>query len=342
MSVEGFYGSLAASASIFIGILTAFLINELMTKVQTVQEASNRLGEIDTRLESLEAKRDRYRTDMQDIEDKWEEERKQKAEDDVDEFIDRYVGSSDFREPIERLSREDVLHELMSFLGLDDMDELSQYHVEEIDNRYSEIESKLVESVTERYSERATPSDAIDLESFIEGFKNKHGIENLENITRKYLDNEHSSQTLGELTGFSSDILSGIGKTDVPSVLPPEAMQVKNRTTLHEKEVHSELERKLVDTEAQLRFLQKESNRLSNEIDSVDVSGLRRLLFSNIITILLSVVFPLSTYMMSVAGGFTTSPVVVFSVWFLGLVVVFAVLFSRIKEYTNEKLQTST
>lgn len=103
MAPLAFYDALAASASVFIGILTALLISNLSTMTTARGRIVRRITAIDARIESLASRRDRLRENLDRIEEVWETREQQDAEESVEDFIDRHVGS-DFISPIENIN----------------------------------------------------------------------------------------------------------------------------------------------------------------------------------------------------------------------------------------------
>lgn len=137
--VTGLYGALAASASVFIGILTALLASNLSNLKSERGRIRRRIETIDARLESLDNQYETLQEQLQDVID-WEE--SNEAQDRVDEFIDNHVGA-EFNP--DNLNIDLVRQEFSDFLGVDD---LNEYQEEALLENYEEIREELTPDTT--------------------------------------------------------------------------------------------------------------------------------------------------------------------------------------------------
>ena len=91
--VTGLYASLAASASVFIGILTAILASRVSNLKSERNQIEHRIETIDARLESLDEQRAELEEHIEEILELWEhEDELEYARKRVNEFIETYVG----------------------------------------------------------------------------------------------------------------------------------------------------------------------------------------------------------------------------------------------------------
>lgn len=139
MAPLAFYDALAASASVFIGILTALLISNLSTMTTARGRIARRITAIDARCENLNH-----------IEEVWETREQQDIKERVEDFIDQHVGS-DFIAPIEHINHGYLLEKLANYLECE-VEDLNQYHEDSLQNRMAEIETELVDAVVEAIS----------------------------------------------------------------------------------------------------------------------------------------------------------------------------------------------
>ena len=82
-----FYGSLAASASVFVAILTALLVNNYVRIKSDRRQTKNELNRIEENLDGIEERREDYQETVNNLVEKREADYKEKAEDQTDEFI---------------------------------------------------------------------------------------------------------------------------------------------------------------------------------------------------------------------------------------------------------------
>lgn len=92
MALGAFYGSLAASASVFIAILSAFLVNNLVSIRQDRRRLQRRQVQIVSDLKPLESLRNTYAEKVQLIEEKWDDDRRASIDQDIDVFIKRHYN----------------------------------------------------------------------------------------------------------------------------------------------------------------------------------------------------------------------------------------------------------
>lgn len=91
--VTGFYAALASAASVFIGILTALLASNLSNLNTQRERIERRIETIDARLENLDTQYEHFRNTLEEIREQEETtRRREQAQDQVDDFIEEYVG----------------------------------------------------------------------------------------------------------------------------------------------------------------------------------------------------------------------------------------------------------
>ena len=143
MPIEGFFGGLAASASIFVGILTTILVNDIVRKQENKSRKINRMDNITTRLKGLKEKKEEYEVEIAEIEEEWDKEERKASFIDVDRFISSGLETS-FSRPAEILEIYHLTRALAEYYGVEE-DELTNYHRERIKSRFDEIKERMRE-----------------------------------------------------------------------------------------------------------------------------------------------------------------------------------------------------
>jgi hypothetical protein len=364
MAPLAFYDALAASASVFIGILTALLISNLSTMTTARGRIARRITAIDARIESLASRRDRLRENLDRIEEVWETREQQDAQESVEGFIDRHVGS-DFITPIENINFQVLMEELADYLECE-VEDLNQYHEDALQNQMAEIESELVVAVVEAIIsdyEDMPRGELYDLEweEFRNSFKDQLGITNLDERTQRKLRSEYDRITPdadpdGLFGQLSPGTLSSIAGTDpllntpVPTPSSPEIqaakMQREDQQRIHEENQYHRDKNQHVRTETEMDALQTERNQLVTRFESLDPAQLRNAIRTSVGTILASVLFPLFIHLLHVLGWVlrvperwtVLEPIAVFLLWIGGLAWVFLHIRGEITEDTVDVL----
>ncbi|MFC7078310.1 coiled-coil domain-containing protein [Haloarcula halophila] len=138
--VSGFYGALAASASVFIGILTALLASNLSNLNAQRERIDRRIGTIDSRLENLNKQYEHFRDTIEEIREQQQaEQRCEQAEEEVDNFIEEHIRVEFTADPDELTPRM-LQRELADYLDVDRLNE-EQHNV--LQERYEDIQSAL-------------------------------------------------------------------------------------------------------------------------------------------------------------------------------------------------------
>lgn len=362
MAPLAFYDALAASASVFIGILTALLISNLSTMTTARGRIARRITAIDARIESLASRRDRLRENLDRIEEVWETREQQDAEKNVEDFFDRHVGS-DFILPIESINLQILLEELANYLECE-VDDLNQYHEDALQDRMAEIEAELVDAVVEAFTseyENMSLNKLHELEwkEFRDSFEDQFVISNLDGKTQRKLRSEYDRLTPDEPPNspfgqLSQNVFSGFDPyspiMDDPPQIPiseeiqAAKMQRADRQKIHEKNRHHQDKNQHVRTETEIDALETERNQLVTRFESLDPSQLRDAIRISVGTILASVLFPLFVHLLHVLelvfhmsdGWPMLEPIVVFLVWIGGLAWVFLYIRGEIMEDTVE------
>ena len=133
-----FYGTLSTAASIFVGILTAYLVTRLSDLKASRSRIRERYNAIVAELESLRTSRESRIETLVQTENQWEIE---SAEEDVDSFVDFSVGR-DWSPAPDAVDIGDALEALVRYRDLEESDVI-QHHYDEIERRWDEIEEKL-------------------------------------------------------------------------------------------------------------------------------------------------------------------------------------------------------
>lgn len=365
MAPLAFYDGLAASASVFIGILTALLISDLSSVKTERRRIARRIAAINARVESLASRQKRLEENMGQIEDVWDNRAQQDAKEDVEGFIDRHVGS-DFIAPIENINQAVLKRELADHLGRD-VDDLDQYHEDELQAQLSEIESELVPAIVDAiisdYEDMSHRRRAnLEWEEVRDDFKAQLGIDSLDERTRRELGAEYNRITPDpdrESNGPFGELLDSFGPTsplhdidtdlgDISPAMPPEyhaaRMQREDQQRIHEEnQYHTDQnQRTRVVTEAE--GLKTEREQLKSRFESLDPTDFQDALYVSVGTIVASVLFPLLIHLLHILGWVlqipTTwtgvEPFVVFSIWVAGLLGVFWYLRGEVTDETIE------
>jgi hypothetical protein len=133
-----FYGVLATTASIFVGILTAYLITRLSDLKAGRSRIRRQADAINTELESLKTNREERVRTLVETQNRWERET---AEDQVDSFISFNVGREWNPSP-DAIDPADALDALVQYRDLSE-DEVIQHHYDVLVSRWDEIAEKL-------------------------------------------------------------------------------------------------------------------------------------------------------------------------------------------------------
>ena len=138
-----FYGSLAASASVFVAILTALLVNNYVQIKSDRRQIQYELNRIEADLNGLRDRRDDYQETVDNLVEKRESDYREKAKEQVDEFIDSEIPT-EFTRPIEKLTIDELYQRLIDFHDCGSAEELEDspvnfHHKEILEERMDEM-----------------------------------------------------------------------------------------------------------------------------------------------------------------------------------------------------------
>lgn len=193
-----FYGSLAASASVFVAILTALLVNNYVRIKSDRRQTKNELNRIEENLDGIEERREDYQETVNNLVEKREADYKEKAEDQTDEFIESEVPSEFFK-PIENLTVDELYQELIDFHDCESPDDLEEspinhHHRDILEERLDTIENQILTNLIPSFASEYE-GKGWDLESdpkrtsLAETIEERQGEEEQEN------ENEDADQT---------------------------------------------------------------------------------------------------------------------------------------------------
>jgi hypothetical protein len=213
-----FYGSLAASASVFVAILTALLVNNYVQIKSDRRRIINELDRIEEDLEGLKDRRDEYQDTVDTLVEKRESDYKNRANKQVDEFIQSEVPS-EYSKPIENLDVEEVYQDLIEFHHCEDADELEDsdinyHHRDILEDRLSGIKNEILEEYIpsfasdyehdgweynfdeddprpDAFKKMIEERDPLSLDEFLQEYKNEHNLNDLEDRTIDALEREY-------------------------------------------------------------------------------------------------------------------------------------------------------
>lgn len=138
MPVLQFYGVLATTASIFVGILTAYLVTRLSDLKSERERVKRRIAAIDTELEILKTRHEFRIENIQATEERWQQE---EAADQVDNFISYNVGD-EWSPPPDDVEVQDAVNAMIEYRNITE-DELIQTHVDTLEERWDEVIDEL-------------------------------------------------------------------------------------------------------------------------------------------------------------------------------------------------------
>jgi len=340
------YIGLATTAGIFIGILTALLISRLTNLKEEKSRLEKRIKTLNVKIESLNSREKKYGEDLILIEGKWEKEKIQNAKDDVEDFINSYVGK-EIIEPVENLT-EQRLHTLFSaYMELD----INEYHEKELEKRRDEIEIELAKKLSEGFIEDNYGSnEKISIEKVKSEFKKEYQISDL--------DEKTSTQLEKQINKRKKPLIGGLEIPNIfdQSVLYPSIRSISNgalisktEIDLYEKQHYDTLRMKLTKIITERQSLERERENLKNKYDSIDPNEIRVYLHRIMLSICLSVIVPfLILFLKSIPISLELpsyinfslllflEPIIVFVSWLLGLSIVFFYIKKDISELSND------
>lgn len=185
-----FYGSLAASASVFVAILTALLVNSYVTIKSDRRQVRNELNRIQEELEGLRDQRDNHQETIDALVEKRESDYREKAKKQVNEFIDSKIPS-EYAIPIEKLNVEVLYRDLINFHGYESAEELEDspinlHHRELLEEQIDDIEDQILHEVIPPFASKFEgkgwdPESDPEHESLLEKLAAREDIEEHDN-----------------------------------------------------------------------------------------------------------------------------------------------------------------
>lgn len=153
-----FYGSLAASASVFVAILTALLVNNYVQIKSDRRQVKNELDRIEEDLEGLRDRRDDYKETVEGLVEKREADYREKAKKQVKEFVDSEIPSG-YSKPIEKLTVDELYQDLIDFHDYDSAEELEDssikpHHRELLEDQIDEIEDQILNEIVPPFASK--------------------------------------------------------------------------------------------------------------------------------------------------------------------------------------------
>ena len=417
-----FYGSLAASASVFVAILTALLVNNYVRIKSERRQTENELNRVGEELDALQDRKEKYKDIIDPLIEKRESDYREKAEEQVNEFTDSdtFWELEELNKPIEKLSVDELYQKLLDFHDCDSPQQLEEEpfeyrHRDILENRLDQIEDRILNDIipsfaadyegdgwesgleqaiqekreteqdgenTENPEETDTEdpdievkaemgsSDALDLEDFIEDYKQEYGLDHLHEKTIQKLEqqynevvdkppspdrptsgvsdlirpNRHSEpyNSLGLSSGFQQNFAEAtMAAEELHSINEPfQGIDFgPNQSVLglnsREKQKLEEAEQDHRDKEIEIKTLQQRKDRLEREKERLQPEDLNTTLYANVATIVFSVVVPIFAYLGTVSS-FTISELawvqtwMIAVSWLLGLFTVFVAIYLRI------------
>jgi|GEM_PF-5380658 len=390
-----FYGSLAASASVFVAILTALLVNNYVEIKSQRRQTETELERVKEELKKFKKQRDNHEETIDELTGKREKRFKQNAEERVSEFIENQVPSQ-ITQPIEKLDIDILYRHLSDYHNFDLPEEIEEsdenYHRQLLEEHYDQVEQAVLGEITSSFAEayditgrrsRVAGSDSdaleeaieeamdkeddgdedsssspgdievraegvddepepVELDEFIEDFKEEYGLDSLRDETRGALEQQYNKFRDGSQMDRVQSSIEQIRESrssfglnnvfDTPDITPGLGIQEKARL--------QEARKDLAHSENQIETLQRRKNRLEDEKSGLNAEDLIPVLRANVATIIFSVVVPIFAYLLFATNTAATVPnwawiishteVNVFLSWLLGLIIVFVEIYLRI------------
>jgi hypothetical protein len=153
-----FYGSLAASASVFVAILTALLVNNYVQIKSDRRQVKNELDRIEEDLKGLRDRQDDYQGTVDNLVEKREVDYREKAKKQVNEFIDNEIPS-EYSKPIENLSVDELYQDLIDYHDYDSAEELEDspinlHHRELLEEQIDDIEDQILNEIVPAFASK--------------------------------------------------------------------------------------------------------------------------------------------------------------------------------------------
>lgn len=184
--------------------------------------------------------------------------------------------------------------------------------------------------------------EPVELDEFIEDFKEEYGLDSLRKETREALEQQYNKfRERSQMDRLQSSIerlresRSSIGLNDVfdtPEITVGLGIQEKARL--------QEARKDLAHAENQIEALQRRKKRLEDEKSGLNAEELIPVLTANVATIIFSVVVPIIAYLLFATNTAVTVPnwasiishteLNAFLSWLLGLIIVFVIIYLRI------------
>lgn len=256
MAPLGLYNALAASASVFVGILTALLVNNISNRKSERARIKRRIDAINSRLEGSASRQNRLEKQMNQIEEKWEEREERRARSQVEDFVENGVGS-DYVVAIENLTIPTIEILFVEYIN-HDLETITEYHRSALEEQLDEIEAKMATAVVNHfisdYEDMAQEErKELKWEEIKESFKREYDIENLDEQTVNKLEKEYRRIKPVERTGPLSEIFESIDSlntlnhmnNDISLPTSPSdgitaaKMQNKTRERIHEEDLYN-------------------------------------------------------------------------------------------------------
>lgn len=206
MTLIGFYGTLATTASIFVGILTAYLVTRLSDLKAGRSRIRRQVDDINIELKSLKTGREERVQTLAETQNRWTRET---AEDQVDRFITLNVGREWNPSP-DAVNVADALDALIRYRDLEE-EAVIQHHYDELENRWSEIIEKLR---PQRFSDPENLIDTAEIDAanmVLDGLWNIYDQERYERRDNEVSD---ATQRIKELESKREDLKSEYNSLD--------------------------------------------------------------------------------------------------------------------------------
>jgi len=204
-----FYGSLAASASVFVAILTALLVNNYVEIKSDRRQTEKELNRVEEELDGLQDRKEGYQEIIDPLVEKRESDYREKAEEQVDEFLDSVVFSDlvDLDQPIEKLTVDELYQNLLEFHECESPEELEE---EPVEYRHRDVLEDQLDEIEDRILDNIIPSFASAYEG--EGWESDYDsdfrsrVEEIREEKEAEADDKSSERTEHEDTEDESDI----------------------------------------------------------------------------------------------------------------------------------------
>ena len=327
MALGAFYGSLAASASVFIAILSAFLVNNLVSIRQDRRRLQRRQVQITSDLKPLESLRNTYAEKVQSIEEKWDEDKRKSIDQNVGVLIRRHYNMFNYLPIPEYLTFSQIVEDYADFEYDGATDQVSELERDILRKRQGDIMEEVTDNIAYTFVDHHTDgtSGNISASEIIELYKEEYDLDTIRKQTEEKLSQKYKEHaTMAGVLRRAKEDTGPLTDMDSSAVFPEAAAAGKSQQLTREESRHTMNEIEKAKVSAEINGLQNQRENVTERLESLSLAHIRRTLRDCAIAIILTVILPLSVYLSyeiefyPIDGPAWISPVTVFVLWLCG------------------------